>query len=134
MLHFTDGAEGWPGGEHVRAAACLLSTASSMSDASNVRPPHGALACVVLALLSLALAPLSLAFALIGASAARLGGGGPALLPKGDKRPTALVNGGRMQKSLYVVRALAAQGYRVVLVEERGWRCVAPRVQRIHPG
>jgi hypothetical protein len=104
-----------------------------MSDASNARPPHGALACVVLALLSLALAPLSLAFALVGASAARLGGGGPAL-PKGDKRPTALVNGGRMQKSLYVVRALAAQGYRVVLVEERGWKCVAPCVQRIHPG
>jgi hypothetical protein len=39
-----------------------------------------------------------------------------------------------MQKSLYVVRALAAQGYRVVLVEERGWKCVAPCVQRIHPG
>ncbi|CAD6961427.1 unnamed protein product, partial [Tilletia controversa] len=33
----------------------------------------------------------------------------------------ALVNGGRMQKSLYVVRALARQRYRVVFVEERGW-------------
>lgn len=36
------------------------------------------------------------------------------------RRRTALVNGGRMQKSLFVARALAKRGFRVVLVEERG--------------
>lgn len=41
--------------------------------------------------------------------------------PSSEKKPTALVNGGRMQKSIYVARALAANGYRVILVEERGW-------------
>lgn len=35
-------------------------------------------------------------------------------------RKTALINGGRMQKSLFVARALSKRGFRVVLVEERG--------------
>jgi hypothetical protein len=33
----------------------------------------------------------------------------------------ALVTGGRAQKAVYVTRALAYQGYRVILAEERGW-------------
>lgn len=31
-----------------------------------------------------------------------------------------MVNGGRMQKCLFVSRALAKQGFRVVVVEEEG--------------
>jgi hypothetical protein len=37
------------------------------------------------------------------------------------KKRVALINGGRMQKSLYVARALHEIGYRVILVEEKGW-------------
>ncbi|CAO1638853.1 unnamed protein product [Sympodiomycopsis kandeliae] len=43
-----------------------------------------------------------------------------------DSRPTAMVNGGRMQKCLFVSRALAKQGYRVVVVEEEGWGLLSP--------
>jgi hypothetical protein len=38
-----------------------------------------------------------------------------------QRKKTALVNGGRMQKSIYVARALAKAGYKVILVEEKGW-------------
>ncbi|UZJ51515.1 hypothetical protein CBS101457_000835 [Exobasidium rhododendri] len=41
-------------------------------------------------------------------------------------KPTALVNGGRMQKSIFVARALSQKGYRVVLVEEKGWDIFVP--------
>lgn len=38
-----------------------------------------------------------------------------------DTRRVALINGGRMQKSIYIARALSASGYKVILAEERGW-------------
>ncbi|KAK0526495.1 hypothetical protein OC834_004787 [Tilletia horrida] len=87
---------------------------------------HGAAACLLLALLSLACIPITLLQVLLArlstsqvarddAQASKSG------IAKDGERRVALVNGGRMQKSLYVVRALARQGYRVVLVEERGW-------------
>lgn len=41
-------------------------------------------------------------------------------------RPTALINGARMQKSLFLARALSAQGFRVVLVEEAQWGFLSP--------
>lgn len=47
-----------------------------------------------------------------GAAAQRAGAG--------DGRPTVLINGGRMQKCLYMARAFAKRGYRVVVVEEQG--------------
>ncbi|CAD6891401.1 unnamed protein product [Tilletia caries] len=93
---------------------------------------HGPVACLLLALLSLALVPLTAVQVLhsllsLSKSQGGIDSGSKSAVAtsrsvKDEKRRrVALVNGGRMQKSLYVVRALASQGYRVVLVEERGW-------------
>ncbi|KAE8269792.1 hypothetical protein A4X09_0g2556 [Tilletia walkeri] len=96
---------------------------------------HGPVACLLLTLLSLALLPLTaiqVLRSLLSRPRASFGiNVGPNVRATESKsvesstaespRRVALVNGGRMQKSLYVVRALAQQGYRVVLVEERGW-------------
>lgn len=85
-----------------------------MSARVVTRKGRGLATCLALVGLSLALLPLSLARAawqtLIGRrqTTAKTG-------------KTALVTGGRAQKAVYVTRALAKQGYRIVLAEERGW-------------
>lgn len=100
----------------------------------SARPvAHGPLASLALAAFALALTPVAVASLIIAFAQLRIAqllrwqrleGGEFRLQSKrhhAHHRPTALVNGGRMQKAVYVVRALARQGYRVVLVEERGW-------------
>lgn len=72
----------------------------------------------LLVALSLYLAPLTALVTIW----ARLTAKKPAVgAAKGEtKRPTVMVNGGRMQKCLFVSRALAKQGFRVIVVEEEG--------------
>ncbi|PWN43919.1 hypothetical protein IE81DRAFT_287884 [Ceraceosorus guamensis] len=98
---------------------------------SRLRPPQGVLTCFCLVALSLCLAPLTIAqcvFVYLRTQHRSNGDAAQARRSAGrngredaSQGPIALVNGGKMQKALYVVRALHRQGYRVVLVEERGW-------------
>lgn len=79
---------------------------------------------VLLLCLSLALAPisffLSAFFSLTHSRSRRSRSDG--------KQRTVLINGARMQKSLAACRTFARNGWRVVLVEERGWgNLAAPR-------
>ncbi|KAK0543605.1 hypothetical protein OC846_006361, partial [Tilletia horrida] len=92
------------------------------------RQGHGILACLALTLLSIALLPISISQVTLALIRQRRLSSGPKLsqaqksrIEHGRPTGVALVSGGRMQKSLFVVRALAARGYRVILVEERGW-------------
>ncbi|CAD6972993.1 unnamed protein product [Tilletia controversa] len=96
---------------------------------------HGPVACLLLAFLSFALVPVTATQVLrsflsrsqkqsgvdLGPENAFTDGESSNPLKDREQGRVALVNGGRMQKSLYVLCALARQGYRVVLVEERGW-------------
>ncbi|CAO1615190.1 unnamed protein product [Parajaminaea phylloscopi] len=81
-------------------------------------------ASIALVWLTVVLAPLSAIFTLLS-----LRGHDKPLLPRGPATrgaPTVLVNGARMQKSLFIARALARQGWRVVVIEERGWGLLSP--------
>lgn len=88
-----------------------------MADRALPTRLQGLASTVLLLWLSLALAPVSALFTVLS-----LRSNGKPIVAKtaSPSAPTALVNGARMQKSLYIARALARQGWRVVVVEERG--------------
>lgn len=77
---------------------------------------QSALSSLLLIWLSAVTAPWTAVFTAWGMLTSR----GSAVTNKESRRGTALVNGGRMQKSLFIARALARQGWRVVVVEEQG--------------
>lgn len=93
-----------------------------MTDTGFKRREYGPLSCIGLIVFSLTLLPLSIVQCLT-VSLLKIcidnvwKDKGPNI---GNSR-TVLVNGGRMQKCIYVIRALARQGYRVILVEQSGW-------------
>ena len=82
---------------------------------TNPTPAQAALSYSLLLALSLVTAPFSLIAVLLARLFRR---SGPSLTRNGK---TVLINGGRMQKSIFIAKAMAAKGYRVIMAEERGW-------------
>ena len=85
------------------------------------RLSHALVSCSLLVAVSAVVFPLSLLAAVLGYVKYTVSSFRTRTHLESKRKRTALINGGRMQKSIFVARALKQKGYRVIVVEEKGW-------------